>query len=572
MSPRPPCYFTTPIYYVNDRPHIGHCFTTIVADVAARFERLLRGAPPPGRPGPGAPAGEVFLLTGTDEHADKVVTSAVEHRTTPQEWADRNAAEFERAFAAMGVANDDFIRTTEARHKERVPGYIRRMAARGDVYRGDYTGWYDAGQEEYVTETSAKENDFKSAVTGRPLVRRTEPCYFFRLSKYAAPLAARIEADPAFLTPEARRREVLGRIRLGLNDVPISRPVTDDPASQWGIRMPDDPAHRIYVWIDALFNYLTAVDTPARRHLWGNRAGARGPSPTGAPPSATVIHLLGKDILWFHAVIWPALLLSVGEALPTTIHAHGWWLSEGQKMSKSLGNFIDLEQLQAYARLHSLDALRWYLVTQGPVGANDANFAHARFVEVYNADLANGVGNCTSRVSNMIGKYFDGRVPVDAEAAVRMAPPADGYDWRGLAASAVERAAVAARALDLQGALAQGVELVRKVDGYVNVTEPFRLAKLAATDAGKRAQLAAILVNCAEALRVAALLLAPAMPAKMAQVLEDWSSPAPAGVALAELARLDGPHSLREGAPLRKGAILFQRIESDAPPPPAAAA
>ncbi|MBL8842097.1 MAG: methionine--tRNA ligase [Planctomycetes bacterium] len=538
-----PWYVTTPIYYVNDRPHIGHCFTTLVADAAARFERLLRGVATPAAPSPTAAPAPVFFLTGTDEHADKVVTSAEAHQTTPQAWADRNAAEFAKAFAAMGFANDDFIRTTEARHKEKVPRYIEKMVARGDVYRGEYTGWYDAGQEEYLTETAAKEQGFKSAVSGKPLEKRTEPCWFFRLSKFAEPLQRHLEANPRFVQPDARRAEVLGRIKLGLNDVPISRPVTDDPATQWGVRMPGDPASRVYVWIDALFNYLTAVDTPERRHLW--------------PPA---VQLLGKDILWFHAVIWPALLLSIGEELPGTIWSHGWWLSEGRKMSKSLGNFIAIEQLDAYARRYSLDALRWYLLTQGPLGANDADFVHAKFVEVFNADLANGIGNCTSRVGNMIGKYFEGKLPLDAAAAAKESR-VPGYDWPALVAAAVAKAAAAHAAHDLPGALAPAGELVKAVDGYINVTQPFKVAKLAPTDPAKRAELAAILANCAEALRVAALLLSPAMPSKMAQVLREWSSTPPAGVPLAELARLDGPHSLRAGTAIAKGEILFLRAD-----------
>lgn len=561
MEPRAPWYVSTPIYYVNDRPHIGHCYTTIVADVAARFERLARGVAAPAAASPETVPAEVFFLTGTDEHADKVVTSAVAHGATPQAWADRNAAEFQRAFQAMGVQNDDFIRTTEARHKERVPVYIQRMIARGDVYRGDYTGWYDAGQEEYVTETAAKEHEFKSTITGKPLERRTEPCWFFRLSRFAEPLARHLEANPRFVQPDARRAEMLGRLRLGLNDVPVSRPVGEDPATQWGIRMPGDPAHRVYVWIDALFNYLTAVDSPARRHLW--------PAPgQGVERRPTVIHLIGKDILWFHAVIWPALLMSAGEELPTTIYGHGWWLNEGQKMSKTLGNSIDLEQLAAYSARYSLDALRWYLVTQGPLGGDDANFAHAKFVEVYNADLANGIGNCTSRVANMIGKYFDGRLPVGARevAGLQLA----SFDWPALVAAAVEKSRRAAQAFDVPGMLAPAGELVRRVDGYVNATEPFRLAKLAPSDPEKRAELAAILAHCAEALRVAALLFSPAMPAKMAQVLADWSSVPPAGVPLAELVRRDGPHALRAGSAIQKGAALFQRADPAEPPPRAA--
>ena len=552
MEARAPWYVSTPIYYVNDRPHIGHCFTTIVADVAARFERLVRGVPSPEAASAEVTPRDVFFLTGTDEHAEKVVTSAAAHGKTPEEWADHNAAEFQRAFRAMGVLNDDFIRTTEARHKERVPQYIQRMIAHGDVYRGEYTGWYDAGQEEYVTETAAKELEFKSAITGKPLAKRTEPCWFFRLSRFAELLARHMEAHPRFVLPEARRAEVLGRIRLGLNDVPVSRPVGRDPASQWGIRMPGDPAHRVYVWIDALFNYLTAVDSPARRRFWP----ARG---QGVAERPTVIHVIGKDILWFHAVIWPALLMSAGEELPTTIYGHGWWLGEGQKMSKTLGNFIDLEQLAAYSARYSLDALRWYLVTQGPLGGDDANFAHAKFVDVYNADLANGIGNCTSRVANMIGKYFDGRLPIGAREA--SGPRAADFDWPAAIPAAVARACRAAGELDVPGLLAPAGELVRMVDGYVNATEPFRLAKQAASDPAKRVELAAILVNCAEALRVAALLFSPAMPTKMAQVLADWSSIPPAGVPLAELARRDGAHALRAGALIRKGEALFQRAD-----------
>jgi len=543
MSSSRAFYVTTPIYYVNDRPHIGHCFTTLVADAVVRFERLLRGGD-----------GATFFLTGTDEHADKVVTSALAHQSTPQAWADQNAAEFRKAFAAMGFSPDDFIRTSEPRHKEKVPRLIELMIARGDVYRGEYTGWYDAGQEEYLTETAAKEASFVSPVTGKPLQKRTEPCWFFRLSKFAAPLQAHLEAHPEFVRPDARRAEVLGRIRAGLNDVPISRPVTDDPATQWGVRMPGDPQSRVYVWIDALFNYLTAVDTPERRPLW--------------PPS---VQLLGKDILWFHAVIWPALLMSIGEPLPGTIWSHGWWLAEGRKMSKSLGNFIAIEQLEAYARRYSLDALRWYLLTQGPLGANDADFVHAKFVEAFNADLANGIGNCTSRVGNMIGKYFDGKLPVDAAAAAK-ASVVPGFDWPALVAGAVAKATAALRACDLQGALAPAGELVRAVDGYINVTQPFKVAKLAPDDPAKRAELAAILANCAEALRVAALLMSPAMPDKMAQVLREWSCVPPAGAPLAELVRLDGSHALRAGTAIAKGAILFQRADPAEPPPTAAGA
>lgn len=536
-----PYYLTTPIYYVNDRPHIGHCYTTVVADIAARFQRLLRGQPLGGGAGQGRPGPDaVFLLTGTDEHADKVVTSAAAHGVGPQAWADQNSAEFRRAFAFMNCSYDDFIRTTEPRHKERVGGYIRRLLDSGDIYKGEYTGWYDTGQEEYVTETAAKEAGYKSTVSGRPLVRRTEPCYFFRLSAYQDRLQRHIEANPGFVQPEARRSEVLGRLRQGLQDVPVSRPVTDDPATQWGIRMPGDEAHRIYVWIDALFNYLTTVDTPERRHLWPAR-----------------VHLIGKDILWFHAVIWPALLMGLGEPLPRMVFGHGWWISEGMKMSKSLGNFIDLERLKAYGDRYSLDALRWYLVTQGPLTGTDSDFAHAKFVEVYNADLANGIGNSASRVANMIAKYFGGKVPDRGGAG------ADGtaHDWPAIVERCVREAVAAAERFDLGECVRSGIRLVGEVDAYIGITQPFRLAKQVEAEPAKGAQLAAILYNCAEALRVAALLLLPAMPEKMGDLLGRWSSPPAPGVPLAELARFGGDHGLRPGTEIIKGDALFMRAD-----------
>jgi methionyl-tRNA synthetase len=524
-----PFYITTPIYYVNDKPHIGHCYTTLLADVAARMQRLVRG-----RVSEGGDGG-VFFLTGTDEHADKVVTSAAAHGVTPQAWADQNAAAFRRAFDFMGCAYDDFIRTTEARHKTRVTEYIGALLKTGDVYQGQYTGWYDAGQEEYVTETAAKENGYLSAINKRPLIKRTEPCYFFRLSKYQAALEAHITANPGFVRPESRRAEVLGRLRQGLNDVPISRPVTEDPATQWGIRIPGDDRNRIYVWIDALFNYLTTVDTPERAGLW-----------------PADVHLIGKDILWFHAVIWPALLMALERPLPGSIFGHGWWISEGQKMSKTLGNFIDLDNLRAYADRYSLDALRWYLATQGPLSGGDADFSHAKFVEVYNADLANGIGNSASRVSNMIAKYFDGRVPE---------PPSHDGAWAGRVAPHVREFGRALAAFELDSASRAGIALVSTVDSYINETTPFKLAKRVEAEPALRAELAGILYNCAEALRIASVMLFPAMPRKMAELWARWSWRFPEGRSIEEAWSFGPAFGLRPGAAIEKGEALFMRAD-----------
>ncbi len=529
----PPSYVTTPIYYVNDKPHIGHVYSTLLGDVLARFHRLQ------GR--------DVFFLTGTDEHADKVVESAAKHGVTPIQWADRNAAEFQTVFREMGFSNDDFIRTTERRHIERVERYIGRLKETGDIYLGDYAGWWDASQEEYVTESTAREHDYKSPVTGRELVKRVEQNYFFRLSKYADALQKHIEAHPEFIQPDARRNEILGRIRAELQDVPVTRAIENKDGEVWGIRMPGDPKHRIYVWIDALFNYLSAVDTPERRMFWSEIPQFGGGSPA--------THLMAKDIVWFHAVIWPAMLMAMNEPLPRTVLAHSYWIREGRKMSKSLGNFLDLATIRGYCSAYSRDALRWFLATQGPLGATDSDFAHARFVEVYNADLANGIGNAFSRVSNMIAKYFDGAMP-DPKGVTSHA----GHDWVALSRECAEQTNAAFAQNKLSEALNASMSLARKVDGYINATEPFKVAK----DESRKDELAAILYHCAEALRIASLGLYPAMPDKIAEMWSRMGVQIEAGDTYDSLAQWGG---LKPGAAIVKGEALFPRADPAAEPP-----
>jgi methionyl-tRNA synthetase len=360
--------------------------------------------------------------------------------------------------------------------------------------------------------------------------------------------------------PEARKNEVLGRLREGLEDVPISRPITDDPATQFGIRMPDDPSHRIYVWIDALFNYLTAVDTPERRGFW-----------------PADVHLIGKEILWFHACIWPAILHALGEDLPRMVYAHSHYIREGRKMSKSLGNFIDLSVIDAYRAKYSTDALRWYLITQGPLGVTDADFTHAKFVEVYNAYLANGIGNSSNRVSNMIGKYFDGRVPASQRSGFRYKSPKSSaatsleleYEWKERAKERVADVhnSFTDGAFDLARALQQGMSLVHDVDGFINDAEPFRLAKRTASDPRAQQELEEILYACAESLRIASLILYPAMPEKMTELWRRWNCAPPPGVPLTELAQWGGPHSLKPGTRLEIGEPLFMRADPTEAPP-----
>lgn len=538
-------YITTPIYYVNDRPHIGHCYTTLIADCLARFERLRTGKD------------SVFFLTGTDEHADKVVTSAAAHGMTAIQWADHNAEEFKKAFFFVGSSHNDFIRTTEDRHKVRVTEYVTALLKSGAIYKGSYEGWYDENQEEYVTETVAKENDYKSSVTGRSLVRRSEPCYFFRLSSYQQRLQDHLAKHPEFVTPSARRSEVLGRLRDGLNDVPVSRPVTDDPATQFGIRVPGDDAHRIYVWIDALFNYLSVVDTEARRHYW--------------PAN---VHFIAKDILWFHAVIWPCMLMALRDAdakrfgfvgLPGRVYCHAYWVREGRKMSKSLGNFVTIEVLQAYAAAFGRDALRWYLLTQGPLHETDADFSHSKFVEVYNADLANGIGNCASRVGNMMEKYFASVVPAGSLAN------ADAASFGARIKPIVADALVHLAKQDIASTLTSAIAIIRTVDQYINETAPFKLAKTLDTDPHAKAKLGQILTCCAEGVRIASVLLSSAMPDKMQSLWQCWnltngSASGGENATLEALCEFAGKHGLHQGT-ISKGDVLFMRADPAAPAP-----
>jgi methionyl-tRNA synthetase len=461
-------YITTPIYYVNDRPHIGHVYTTTIADIVARYHRLC--------------GEEVFFLTGTDEHAAKVVDSARERGLSPQAWADQNAAAFQETFAKLGLTNDDFIRTSQDRHKSKVQQYVGELLKTGDVYLGEYEGWYDAGQEEYVPENKAKEYDYKSPINGKPLVRKKEKNYFFRLSQYAAPLLKLMEDNPRFVQPDVRRNEVMNRIREGLNDVPITR----TGAGDWGIQVPGDPAHVIYVWIDALINYLSTVDTRDRRAYW--------------PAN---VHLLAKDILWFHAVIWPAMLLALQRPLPGQIYAHGFWIAEGQKMSKSLGNFIDLERIDRYVAEYGLDAFRYFLAAYGPLGANDSDFAEAKFLAVYNAELANDLGNLVNRTLNMITRYRQGRIPATTATDLRADAERAGATYR-------EKM----DALAIGEALAAVRELVGRANRYVEETAPFRLAK----QPDQAARLDAVLYNLAECVRLLSVLVAPVMPGIAARI------------------------------------------------------
>ncbi len=523
-------YISTPIYYVNDRPHIGHVYTTTVCDVFARMQRFL------GR--------DVFFLTGTDEHAAKVADAAAERGLTPQQWADQNAAEFQQVFDLVGITSDDFIRTSEDRHKDRVTTYVSALLKTGDVYLGEYEGWYDPGEEEYVPEGRAAANNFKSEISRRDLIRKKEKNYFFKLSAFRERLIAHFEANPTFVQPDARRNEIVNRIR-DAEDVPISR----TGAGGWGIQVPGDDEQTIYVWIDALFNYLTTVDTEDRRKYWPCN-----------------IHVIAKDILWFHAAIWPAVLIALRNCegydwveLPKQIYAHSFYISEGQKMSKTLGNFIDLEAIQSHIDTYTLDALRYYLAAHGPLGATDANFTIAHLHEIYSSDLVNSVGNCASRVTAMINKYFNGEVPSESPGDSRIT--FDGYDWPALTQQAVIDASNAIERLDLATALECALNVIRKVDVFINDTEPFKLAKDESPEA--RQKLGAILYQCAEVVRIASLLLWPACPGKMESLWQALSLDIDPNAG--DLCGESAWGRLQPGSNASKVA-LFPRIEAPAEP------
>lgn len=479
-----PTFVTTPIYYVNDQPHIGHVYTSTVADAYARYRRS-RGD-------------DVFFLTGTDEHGLKVEQSADKRGIDPQELADENSKKFRDVMEAYDISFDEFIRTTDDYHERQVQAFVKLLQEKDAVYLGKFEGWYDEGQEEYYTESKAKELDYKSPISGKDMVRSSEENYYFRLSKFQKELEALHADNPEFLTPSARRNEMIGRLNEGLNDVPISR-----TNFKWGIQMPDDQQHVIYVWIDALMNYITAIG------LGEDKSSTLYTDRSKYWPAS--MHIMAKEISWFHSVIWPALLMALDLPLPQRVHAHAFWIREGRKMSKSLGNFVDLACMDRFKNHYGLDAMRYYLAVEGPIGAQDANFSAERVQEIYSSDLVNTMGNSVSRTTAMINKYFDGEVQSEESNGARVT--FDNWDFPERTSAQVKDALAAYEKLDLPRAAAAAKNIVMDVDLFITETEPFRMAK----DESKRAELSACLYQCLESLRIAAVLLEPLMPNKMAE-------------------------------------------------------
>ena len=468
-------YVTTPIYYVNDVPHIGHSYTTIAADVLARFWRAA------GR--------DVRFLTGTDEHGVKIVKASEEKGTTPRQLADDVVVHFQDLWRDLNVSNDDFIRTTQDRHERRVQALVQTLVDRDEIYLGKYEGLYDEGQEEYVTESAARENDYKSPITGKPLVRYSEENWFFRLSKWVPTLIEYIEANPDFVQPTARRNEVLSKLKQGVEDLCISRNKNKLP---WGIEMPNDPSHVVYVWIDALSNYYTALGLPEIGDEFDGGQEKYWPCD---------VHLIGKDILWFHAVYWPCMLMALDIPLPKCVFAHGWWTSEGKKMSKSLGNFISRETIAEICEEYSRDVYRYYLLRAVSFGS-DGDFSRDMLRERYNVELANGIGNLLSRTVNMIGRYFDGSIPEPGQ------PGEVEADVLRAAKALHEGAEAAMTRCQFHVILDRIADVTAATNQYIDRTEPFKLAK----DETQRERLGTILYTCAEAVRILLVYLRPFMP------------------------------------------------------------
>ena len=461
-------YLTTPIYYVNDKPHIGHAYTTILADVLTRFHRN---------------SGEdVFFLTGLDEHGQKVQQAAEKHGVDPQKHCNEMAPRFLKLWENLHIQNDDFIRTTEKRHVDVVQHILQKVYDKGDIYEDEYEGLYSVSEERFITKKEADSGEF------RDIKELKEKNYFFKMSNYQQALIDHIKNNSDFIQPKHRKNEVLGFLKQPLEDLCISRPKS---RLGWGIELPFDSDYVTYVWFDALINYITAPGYNVNEENFNKYWPAN-------------YHLIGKDILTTHSVYWPTMLMSANIPLPQAIFAHGWWLIGESKMSKSLGNVVDpLGLIEEYG----VDPVRYYLMREMVLG-QDANFTIESFIKRYNSDLANDFGNLLSRISNLLKKFFDSRIPQDEDDS------AEGLDVKS---KAVETVAIVREKIDVMRvneAIEIILQFVRSINKYIETKAPWKLAKEEPEIAGK------VLFTAAEALRVSAILLSPIMPNRTQTVLE----------------------------------------------------
>ena len=510
MPDRETFYVTSPIYYVNDVPHIGHAYTSLACDVLARFKRF--------------DGFDVMFLTGTDEHGQKVEKSALAAGLEPIVFCDRVSGNFRDLSKTMMYSNDQFIRTTEARHAAASQGIWRRLMENGEIYLSTYAGWYSVRDEAYWAESeiTVEPSGAKRAPSGAEVEWVEEPCYFFRLGAWGERLLEFYDRNPDFIAPPSRRNEVLSFVSGGLNDLSISR-----TSFKWGVPVPDDEAHVIYVWLDALTNYITAVgfpDTEAPDYLryWN-----------------ASLHVVGKDILRFHAVYWPAFLMAAGLDPPKRVFAHGWWTNEGDKISKSLGNIIDPVALVA---TYGVDPVRYFLMREVPFG-NDGDFSHRSMVNRINGDLANDFGNLVQRVLSMIARNCEAKVPEPG--------PLAGED-RELLERASALAGAMRTELDEQ-AIHKALTLlwaeIGAANRYVDARAPWELKK------SDPARMRTVLYVLAEAIRHYALLAQPFVPASAARILAQLG----VGEGRRTFADFGDAGALKPGAPLPEPEAVFPR-------------
>lgn len=526
MSSGSSFYVTTPIFYVNDVPHIGHAYTEVAADVLARWHRQA--------------GDDTWLLTGTDEHGQKILGTATENGVTPKEWADRLV---ETAWLPLldtvNIKNDDFIRTTEARHEVNAQKFLQRLRDTGYIYEGEYEGYYCVGCEEYkqigdlVDGTGPYDGLKVCAIHSKPVELLHEKNYFFRMSDFQQQLLELYESNPQFVQPETARNEVISFVRRGLDDLSISRSSFD-----WGIKVPWDDSHVVYVWFEALLNYVTAVGYGQDDAEFARRWPAT--------------HIVGRDILRFHAVIWPAMLMAAGLEVPKQVFGHGWLLVGGEKMSKSKLTGI---APTAITDTFGSDAFRYYFMRAIGFG-HDGSFSWEDLAARYHAELANGFGNLASRVVAMVTKYFDGEVPEPGPYE-----PAD-IAIQALLADAAVRADAAIERLAIHESIAIIWTIVEELNGYITIQEPWALAK----DEANRERLGTVLYTVSEGLRALAVLLSPVIPIATEKLWTALGAEPALGALLDQRIRSAGEWGqLAPGSRVNALEGLFPRIEQPEP-------